>query len=225
MSKCICSFVSLLGLGATFVFTATNSAPMISPNLAVTSQVDDENVQDEDNRTLKLEKVPSEGRRAIRQAAGDHKITSVSLKRDWDATVYEASWQIDGREHEITVTADGTVVEHNSEIKMSDVPHPVQATIAQLFSKRTKMTVEKKTILVYEVEAMIHGKEKTVLLSATGLPIEIEATQGNDDDGGNADGDTDEHGGADADEDGDTDRDHADYDEDNDHDGSANGDN
>ncbi len=97
--------------------------------------------------------------------------------------IYEGSWQVDGVDHEAVVTAQGDLIETEEVVAWESVPKGVQKTAGQAFPKGTKVKVERKTIVLYEVEAKIDGKEKEVLVAPTGQRIEVDQEDGEDEEG------------------------------------------
>ncbi len=108
--------------------------------------------------------VPKAARDAILRAAGGAKFEEVEREIHDGAAVYEAEWTVDEREHEVCVTEDGTVVETEVEIPASEAPAAVRDIIAKTFGADAKVKVEKKMIVMYEVE----GKGREILVSPTG---------------------------------------------------------
>lgn len=154
------------------------------------------------SKEMRFNQLPSAAQKAIRALAGDAKITEVEQEKSRGATVYAAEWIVKGVEHEAVVTADGTLVETEVTIAADKAPAAVRATIAKRFGARAKVVVEKKTIVVYEVEGKVNGKELEILIFPTG--------QTHEEDGHDDDDDHDDHD----DDDDDDDHDHDDDDDD-----------
>jgi len=117
---------------------------------------------------LTIDQVPEAARAALLELAGGAKITEVERENEHGAVVYEAEWVANGRQHEAAVTADGTLVEMAEVIGLEDLPSAVRAVVAKHFPGKTKLEIEKKTIVAYEVEARIDGKERELLVLPTG---------------------------------------------------------
>lgn len=149
--------------------------------------------------------VPEAARKALQRLAGDAKIDEVEQEKQHGTTVYEAEWSAGGVTHEATVTADGTLIETEETVSLEDVPSAVRAAIAKHFGAVDKVVIEKKTIIVYEAEGEIDGREKELLIFPTGRVHEQE----HDDDHGHDDHD---HGGHDHDDHGHGGHDHDDDD-------------
>jgi len=117
---------------------------------------------------LTIDQVPEAARAALLKLAGEAKIVEVESEDEHGALVYEAEWVANGRQHEAAVTADGTLVETAEVVRMEDLPSAVRAAVAKHFPGQTKLEIEKKTIVAYEIEARIDGKERELLVLPTG---------------------------------------------------------
>lgn len=151
-------------------------------------EVEDEG-DDEDDLTI--DQIPEPARAALLKLAGDAKITEAECEREHGVLVYEAGWVAGGIQYEAAVTADGALVETEETIPAKKAPAAVRAAIAKHFGANAKVVVEKKMIVVYEVEAKVDGKEKELLVFPTGR-VHEEHDDDDDDHEDDDDGD-DEH--------------------------------
>ena len=145
----------------------------------------------DDEDDLTIAQVPEPARAALLKLAGDAKIVKAEREREHGVLIYEAEWIKNGSKHEAAVTADGTLVEMEEIIPAEMAPAAVRAAIAKHFGAAAKVVVEKKMVVVYEVEAKIDGKEKELLIFPTGRVHEDHDGDG-DDDGDDDDGDDDD---------------------------------
>jgi hypothetical protein len=67
-------------------------------------------VEEDQEREITLEEVPEAARSAILNEAGENPVREVDEIVIGEETYFEAEWIAEGREVEIRVTADGTVV-------------------------------------------------------------------------------------------------------------------
>jgi uncharacterized membrane protein YkoI len=130
---------------------------------------------DEDDLTM--EQVPEPARSALMKLAGGARIIEAEREQEYGAVVYEAEWVTSGTKYEAAVTADGALVETEEIIPVEKAPQAVRSAIAKHFPAGAKVTVERKMVVIYEVEARIDGKEREVLVLPTGKVLE-----GHDDD-------------------------------------------
>jgi len=142
----------------------------------------------DDEDDLTLDQVPEAARAALLKLAGGAKILKAEREREHGVLVYEAQWVANGTKHEAAVTADGTLIETEEIVPAEKAPAAVRAAIAKHFGANAKVVVEKKMIVVYEVEAKVDGKEKELLVFPTGH-VHEDADGDHDDD----DEDDDEH--------------------------------
>ena len=138
--------------------------------------------EEDDEDDLTIDQVPEPARAALLKLAGDAKIARAERERKHGVLVYEAEWVKNGTKHEAAVTADGTLVEIEEIIPAEQAPAAVRAVIAKHFGANPKVVVEKKMIVVYEVEAKIDGKEKQLLVLPTGRVHEEPDDEHDDDD-------------------------------------------
>jgi len=153
-----------------------------------------ENEDDDDDDGLTVDQLPAPARTALLKLAGGAKIVEVERETEHGATIFEAAWSANGTKHEAAVTSDGTLVETEEVIPVDQAPSAVRAAIAKHFGAETTVVVERKTIILYEAEAKIDGKESELLIFPTG---QIHEDKHDDDD----------HHGDDNGDDGDDDRD------------------
>ncbi len=151
---------------------------------------DDDDGDDEDEEeTIAVDKIPGPARKALQRLAGDAKIVKAGREKEDGVLIYEAEWAVNGAAHEAAVTADGALIETEEVISAEKAPAAVQAAIAKHFGT-AKVVVEKKMIVVYEVEAKVGGKEKELLIFPTGRLHDEHGDHDDDDD----DDDSHEHG-------------------------------
>ena len=141
---------------------------------------------DDDEDDLTINQVPEPARAALLKLAGGAKIIKAEREKEHGVLVYEAEWVKDGTQHEAAVTADGTLIETEENVRVEDLPPAVRAAIAKHFPAKTKLTVEKKMVVIYEVEARIDGKERELVVFPTGK-VHKEHDEDHDDDGGDDD--------------------------------------
>lgn len=75
---------------------------------------------EEGEREVSLEQVPEAVRRAILRHAGEHRVREVELQTGGGRRYYEAEWVENGREVEIAVAPDGTVLGRGEEEEDDD---------------------------------------------------------------------------------------------------------
>ena len=157
-----------------------------------------------DEEEVSLDQVPAKVRATLLKLAGDAKITEVERETEGGITTYEAEWEVNGLEIEVELTASGEVIEIEKEVASADVPAAVRALATKKFPGGAKIEYERITVHVYEIEGMVGGKEKELIVSPAGRILH--AMQGDDD---GHDDDDDDH-----DDDDDDDDDHDDDDDD-----------
>jgi len=162
MSKSLLAMSGLMLVGAAISFAAG------------AKDKEQEREKDDAESVVALDKLPKAARDALTRLAGDARIEEVTAEDEDGVKVYEGSWEIDGAEHEAEVTETGDVVETEEEVGWDAVPKAVRQAATKAYPKGTKIDVEKKTIVLYELEAEIGGREKEILVDPTGERVEIE---------------------------------------------------
>jgi predicted regulator of Ras-like GTPase activity (Roadblock/LC7/MglB family) len=109
-----------------------------------------------------MDGIPPAAQVALEKLAGDHAISEFEQEHHNGTILFEAEWMVDGVEHDATVTEDGALVERSAEISVDEAPAAVRQAIAQWFGDDTTVEVERKTLVVYEVEAR-DGREMVIL--------------------------------------------------------------
>lgn len=145
--------------------------------------------EDDDEDDIALDQVPEPARTALLTLAGNAQITKAEREKEHGVLVYEAEWVVNGTKHEAAVTADGVLIETGEIVPVEKLPAAVRAAIAKHFPANAKVTVEKKMVVVYEVEARIDGKEREVIVFPSG---KVHEEHDDDDDGDEHDDDDDD---------------------------------
>ncbi len=173
---------------------------------------------DDDDRevALRIDQVPEPARAALLKLAGGATILKAEREREHGVLVYEAEWTANGVEHEAAVTAEGALIETEQIVSIKDLPAAARAAVAKHFPADAELKIEKKMVVIYEVEARINGKERELIVFPTGRVHEGHGDA--DDDHDDDDDDDDDHGEHDDDDEhghhDDGDEDHHDGDDD-----------
>ncbi len=145
--------------------------------------------EEDDEDDIAIGQVPEPARTALITLAGNAQITRAEREREDGILVYEAAWVTNGTKHEAAVTADGTLIETEEIIAAEKAPSSVRAAIATHFGANAKVVVEKKMIVLYEVEGRINGEEEELLVLPTGRVIEEPDDDDDEDDSDEEDDD------------------------------------
>ncbi|BCU75432.1 hypothetical protein [Luteolibacter sp. LG18] len=134
---------------------------------------------------LTLEQIPAKAAAAIQAAAGKEAVKIEAEKEDGTES-YEAKWTAGGTKHEISVTADGTVLLREDVIALEAAPAPVQEAIKKVaaagkLEKVEQETGKKYTGTVYEAEIKTAEGKLEVKFDATGKEIERETEKEKED--------------------------------------------
>ena len=154
---------------------------LIAVSAAMALRPDREDEGDEKGeRSVKLAETPKAVRSALIKAAGDAVIQEVEVETEGGVTLYEASWTSGGVEHEVCVDKHGQVLETESVVSAAELPKAVHESAVKHLPKQSKISFEKKTIVLFSAETTINGKERELLIDPAGRLLELEADDEHD---------------------------------------------
>ena len=125
-----------------------------------------------------LEQLPAAAREALVKLAGAAKLEEVTKESENGMDVYEGEWTVDGKDHEACVTADGSLLEMEESVAASDLPSGVQKALAKAMPGVEKPSYVKKTIIVYEAEGRVNGKQHEVMVTPVGGVVDCNERHG-----------------------------------------------
>jgi uncharacterized membrane protein YkoI len=132
---------------------------------------------------IKLSDCPAAVQKTFQREANGAKIEEVEKETEDGDTIYEAEVTIDGKEYEITVAEDGTLLQKaldeddeddEVEVKLSDCPAAVQKTLKREANGADIEVVDKETKdgrTIYEVDVTIDGKNYEIRVAEDGILI------------------------------------------------------
>ena len=139
-------------------------------------------------------KLPTAVKEAVKSMCPQGKIEEIEMDEE-SIKVYEVEVKKDGREIELTITKDGTIIEEEKEIDIASLPEAIRKALAGKKIEEAKHEVEyyaitfkklDKPVVSYEVEIEEDGKDVEIEFSADGkiLGREVEGDDehGEDDD-------------------------------------------
>ncbi|MFO8013739.1 MAG: hypothetical protein R6X20_10595 [Phycisphaerae bacterium] len=134
---------------------------------------------------VSLGEVPEAARNTILHEAAGHKVREIEKETENARTVYEAEWKVDGKEVEVTVAADGKLLERETEIALKDVPAAARETILKEAAGTEVAEVEKVVAggrITYEAEWKADGKEIEIKVAPDGTLLAKDVEDDDDDD-------------------------------------------
>lgn len=159
---------------------------------------DDEDERDEEHgsevvKKLTIADVPSAARAAITKRAGDAKLVGVESMTEAGHTVYEAAWMKGDAKIEVIVSAAGNVIAEETSLTLDQLPKELHAT-AKKFAGKAELKLERKTVVLYELEKVTSGKSVEMYVDATGREVKVSVGSANEDDEHEAGNDDDDKG-------------------------------
>ncbi len=130
--------------------------------------------QEADEEKVTMEQLPPKVKEAVQKVVGSNPIKEIEREREHGIVIYEVEWTVNGKEREAEFTADGHLLELEEEVNANEVPAAVRQAAAEALGKGLKVEFERKTIVLYEAEAKVDGKEREVLILPTGKVVRHE---------------------------------------------------
>jgi uncharacterized membrane protein YkoI len=139
---------------------------------------------DTEEKVPSLDKLPAAVAKALKQQAGDSKITDLSKEKEEGKTVYEATFKKNGRVHDVTVDEEGKLVSDEETIPTSEAPEAIRDAIERehpggKIEKLERITEGKK--ISYEALLSSKGKREEIKFDTKGKVIEREDKTGSKD--------------------------------------------
>ena len=145
-------------------------------------------------QALELADLPSAVQETVKRELGSAHIDEIERDTEDGKVVYEVEAETaDGREIELEVAEDGTLLEKGEEVRLTEVPAAVRATIERELGGVSPEKIERETekgTVCYEVEAeTADGREIELEIAEDGtlLDKDVEDADDNDDDEGHDD--------------------------------------
>jgi uncharacterized membrane protein YkoI len=138
--------------------------------------------EDKEAKVSSSEKLPSAVAKALKEQASGEKIIGFSKEKDNGKTVYEATFEKNGRVHDVTVDEGGKLVSDEETIPASEAPKAIREAIEREFpgSKIEKLErIKERGKTNYE--ALLSGnnkKREEIKFSADGKVLEREDKTG-----------------------------------------------
>ncbi|HOD82069.1 MAG: hypothetical protein BWX88_01626 [Planctomycetes bacterium ADurb.Bin126] len=132
-----------------------------------------------------IDQVPQAVRDAILKEAGEAKIDEIEKETKGDKVTYEAEWKVDGKEIEIKLAEDGTVLAREQEITLEQAPQAVREAILKAAGDNKVKEVSRITRggkTFFEAEWKADGKEIEIKLAEDGTILKKQAEAEDKDD-------------------------------------------
>jgi uncharacterized membrane protein YkoI len=156
----------------------------------------------EDERSVSIAEAPDGVRAALLAAAQGGTTSEIEVETEDGQAVYEADMVIDGKEIEVRVAADGTMLgkeagdedddaddenddEEEEQVSLAEVPEAVNATILKQAGTGTIEEIEvgnENGQIIYEADAIIDGQEVEIKVAPDGTLLGKEVENEDEDD-------------------------------------------
>jgi len=135
----------------------------------------------EREQKVKTPEVPKAALAALKKLAGEAKIDALGAEIEHGQTLYEGAWKGPYGRVEAEVTAEGDLVEMGEIVTVESAPKAVQTVVERVAGKGTRLTCEKKTVILYEVEFSKGDRHHELVLSPDGHLHENQAAEDSND--------------------------------------------
>jgi hypothetical protein len=167
VARCVACAAGVAMIGGVWAFAQDKTAP-----------------SGEQERKVQEAEVPKAALDALKKLAAGAAITEFAEEIEHGHKFYEGSWKGAAGNVDGLVTELGDLVEIEEAVKTETVPAPSRATVEKVAGKDAKMSWEKKTVVLYEVQFEKDGKRHEMVVTPDGRQVREE--------GGDTDKDNDE---------------------------------
>jgi hypothetical protein len=143
---------------------------------------EDDEEDDEIVAEIAFDQIPAAANASLRKLAGDAAIVSSESITAAEQTVYEAAWMKGDVKLEATVSSTGEIISQEISLTLEQLPKSLRE-IAKEFAEGAELKIEKKTIVVYEIEAVEDGESSEILVDAAGRQVEIALSELDEEEG------------------------------------------
>ena len=155
----------LLGLGLGAVVWGT----------AVASNWAGDDSQSEEERSVTQAEVPAAALATLKELANSATITEFAEETEHGGTFYEGSWRgPSGQNMDVLVTAAGALVEIEETLSVDQLPAAVRAAVRKAAGEKTELSVEKKTMILYEARFQKQKQTHELVVTPDGRPYQEE---------------------------------------------------
>lgn len=126
-------------------------------------------------RPIEKAELPAAALRALQNAAGDNPLGAFEEEIRNERRYYEGEWKTLEGKQEATVTADGVLVDAETDVASEVAPPAVRKT-AEKLAGEGQVKYARRSFVFYEVEYVEDGREREILLRPTGERIGVEVS-------------------------------------------------
>jgi hypothetical protein len=131
--------------------------------------------EQETERPVKMKDLPPAVQAAVREQSKGATLRGLSMETKDGQTFYEASLRVKGRLKDVTMDANGAVVETEEQVTLASLPPAARAEIVKQAGKGRILLVESITknnaIVAYEAHVKTAGKFSEIKVDPNGKPL------------------------------------------------------
>jgi len=129
-------------------------------------------------KKIKRSDLPPAVEKTVAAESAGATIKGFSTEKENGQTLYEAEMTVNGHSKDISMTADGSIVEIEEQVAMDSLPADVKAGLQSKAGKGKILKVESLTkkgkLVAYEAKVDTNGKKSEVQVGPDGKPLDHE---------------------------------------------------
>jgi uncharacterized membrane protein YkoI len=129
-------------------------------------------------KKIKRSDLPPAVEKTVAAQSAGATIKGFSTEKENGQTIYEAEMTVNGHSKDISMAADGTIVEIEEQVAMDSLSSDVKAGLQAKAGKGTILKVESLTkkgkLVAYEAKVDTNGKKSEVQVGPDGKPLDHE---------------------------------------------------
>jgi uncharacterized membrane protein YkoI len=129
-------------------------------------------------KKIKRSDLPPAVEKTVAAQSAGATIREFSTEKENGQTLYEVEMTVNGHSKDISMTADGSIVEIEEQVAMDSLPSDVKAGLQAKAGKGTILKVESLTkkgkLVAYEAKVETNGKKSEIQVGPDGKPLDHE---------------------------------------------------
>ena len=129
-------------------------------------------------RKIKRSELPSAVENTVAAQSAGATIRGFSTEKENGQTIYEAEMMVNGHSKDVSMTADGSIVEMEEQVALNSLSPEVKSGLQAKAGRGKILKVEsltkKEKLVAYEAQVVTKGKRSEVQVGPDGKPLDHE---------------------------------------------------
>jgi hypothetical protein len=129
-------------------------------------------------KKIKRSDLPAAVKKTVSAQSAGATIRGFSTEKENGQTLFEVEMTVNGRSKDVSMTADGSVVEVEEQVALDELPPEVRAGLQAKAGKRKILKVESLTkrdkLVAYEAKVETNGKKSEIQVGPDGKALDHE---------------------------------------------------